>query len=62
MLKGDSIRLLRQNYVNEQMLKTHEHSIIGYITATVRLDPGLVSSFVACSHLIFGSTQEERRP
>lgn len=44
VIKGDNMALLSQNYLNEQMLKTHPHKIIGYITCTVRLDPGLVSS------------------
>lgn len=35
--------LLRQNYLSEQMLKTHPHEVIGYLTCTVRMDPGLVS-------------------
>lgn len=38
------MNLLSQNYLNEQMLKTHPHKVIGYITCTIRLDPGLVSS------------------
>lgn len=41
VLKGPTTSVLRQNYLSEQMLKTHKHEIIGYITCTVRLDPGL---------------------
>lgn len=43
VIKGDNMALLRQNYLNDQMLKTHPHKIIGYISCTLRLDPGLVS-------------------
>ena len=34
--------LLRENYLSEQMLKTHPHTVIGYLSCTVRMDPGLV--------------------
>jgi hypothetical protein len=42
VVKGDNMSVIRQNYMNDQMFKTHKHKIIGYITCTVRLDPGLV--------------------
>ena len=44
VVKGPQMHLLRQNYYNEQMEKTHDCKIIGHITCTVRLDPGLVSN------------------
>lgn len=51
VIKGKDITLLRQNYLNEQMLKTHPHEIIGYISCTIRLDPGLVSTVVLFYHV-----------
>ena len=33
--------LLRENYYSEEMKKTHKHEVVGYITCTVRIDPGL---------------------
>lgn len=33
--------LLRDNYFSEAMQKTHKFDIVGHISCTVRMDPGL---------------------
>ena len=35
------MELLKQNYISEDMLQTHQHEIVGHISCTVRMDPGL---------------------
>lgn len=41
VLTGDDISLLRENYFSEAMQKTHKFELVGHITCTVRIDPGL---------------------
>lgn len=41
VIKGSTMGLLRQNYLSEQMLKTHPHHVLGHLTCTVRMHPGL---------------------
>ena len=41
VVKGPKMQLLRQNYLSEKMLDTHPHEVVGHITFTVRLEPGL---------------------
>ncbi|CED85542.1 Ca2-dependent lipid-binding protein CLB1/vesicle protein vp115/Granuphilin A, contains C2 domain [Phaffia rhodozyma] len=38
---GENIVQLRQNYLNEFCAKHHEYEIVGWLSTTVRFDPGL---------------------
>lgn len=41
IVTADDIQELRQNYLNEQAAKTHEYTVVGWLTTTVLLDSGL---------------------
>ena len=41
IITADDITELRQNYLNEQAAKTHEYTVVGWLTTTVLLDSGL---------------------
>lgn len=41
IITSNNISSLRHNYINEQTDRSHAYDIVGYLTTTVRLDPGL---------------------
>lgn len=41
IVTGEDLQALRQNYLNEQAQKTHDYTIVGWLTTTVLLDSGL---------------------
>ncbi|ORY73397.1 hypothetical protein BCR35DRAFT_148274 [Leucosporidium creatinivorum] len=41
IVAGDDLTALRQNYLNDQAKKTHNYTIVGWLTTTILLDSGL---------------------
>lgn len=41
IVTGDDLMSLRQNYLNDQAKKTHDYTVVGWLTTTVLLDSGL---------------------
>lgn len=41
IVTSEDITALRQNYLNDQAKKTHEYTVVGWLTTTVLLDSGL---------------------
>lgn len=41
IVTADNLEPLRANYLNDQAKKTHDYTIVGYLTTTVLLDSGL---------------------
>jgi hypothetical protein len=41
LVQGNKLTRLRQHFINDQLQKTHEYTICGYLKCRARLDPGL---------------------